>query len=93
VESVIRSPISDHRFAKLGDLREGVALGQHPLPQLPWPARLDAFCEGQERVDARHDERIGHFIRFGPRSTKTTRDTCGGPGYFNRLTPRLALVT
>ena len=69
--------MEEHRFAKLGDLPKSVTLGQNPLPQLLRLARLDALREGQERVDAGHDEGIDHFTPpFGPRgSTVSGRQT------------------
>ena len=60
--------VEEHWFAKLWDLREGVALGQHPLPLLSGLAWLDALLKGQKRIDARHDDRVHHFP-FTPRGS------------------------
>src|SRR5437660_1574028 len=51
VEPLEEALMEEHRFTKLGDLRESVTLSQDPLPQLFRLAWFDAFREGQKRID------------------------------------------
>jgi len=51
VEPLEWALMEEHGFTKLGDLRERITLSQDPLTQFFRLAWLDAFREGQKRID------------------------------------------